>query len=202
MPSDKEILLKGASMLGLTLSLDQADRLLNYLNLLSKWNKLHNITSINNHSEAIKKHLLDSLSIINFIKPGRILDVGSGAGLPAIVIAILREDVNVVSIDSVGKKCRFMENAKYNLDIKNFGVINQRVEVYETEECFDQIVTRAFASVSKTISLTSHLICRSGEYLFMKGKAGEESIPPDSKLNEVAIPFSNFERCIIQVNAN
>ena len=103
--AERQILTEGASQLGLTISQQKIEQLVNYLDLLLKWNKVHNLTAIDNRSEGVKKHLLDSLSVLSFVKKGTILDVGSGAGLPGIVIALMRDDVNVTSIDSVGKKC-------------------------------------------------------------------------------------------------
>jgi len=200
--AERQILTEGASQLGLTISQQKIEQLVNYLDLLLKWNKVHNLTAIDNRSEGVKKHILDSLSVLSFVKKGTILDVGSGAGLPGIVIALMRDDVNVTSIDSVGKKCRFMEHAKINLDVKNFNVVNDRVEIYKTEECFNQIVSRAFATFEDTKKLTAHLICSEGEYLFMKGKHYKmESISEDFIENKVNVPFVSEERFIIQMKA-
>ena len=196
----QHLLIDGSSQLGLNLSTDQLDSLLGYLELMLKWNKARNLTAIHSYSEGIKKHLLDSLSILSFIKKGKILDVGSGAGLPGIVIALMRDDVDVTSIDSVGKKCRFMEHARLDLNLTNFNVVNDRVEIYKTNECFNQIVSRAFASFEDTKKLTSHLICPEGEYLFMKGKHYKmESISVDFIENKVNVPFVSEERFIIQM---
>jgi len=199
---EHQILTEGASQLGLTISQQKIEQLVNYLELLLKWNKVHNLTAIDNPSEGVKKHLLDSLSVLSFIKKGKILDVGSGAGLPGIVIALMRDDVSVTSIDSVGKKCRFMEHAKLNLGLENFNVVNDRVEAYNTNECFNQIVSRAFATFEDTKKLTAHLICPEGEYLFMKGKHYKmESISEDFIENKVNVPFVSEERFIIQMKA-
>jgi len=199
---DCQILKEGASQLGLTISHKKIEQLVNYLDLLLKWNKVHNLTAIDNLSEGVKKHLLDSLSVLSFIKKGTILDVGSGAGLPGIVIALMRDDVAVTSIDSVGKKCRFMEHARLNLGLGNFNVVNDRVEIYETKECFNQIVSRAFATFEDTKKLTSHLICPEGEYLFMKGKHYKmETMSDDYIESKINVPFVSEERYIIQMKA-
>jgi 16S rRNA (guanine527-N7)-methyltransferase len=202
MQKHKDLLIEGSTKLGIELSVEKIEKLLHYLELIIKWNKVHNLTAIDNRSEGVKKHILDSLSVLSFVKKGTILDVGSGAGLPGIVIALMRDDVNVTSIDSVGKKCRFMEHAKINLDVKNFNVVNDRVEIYKTEECFNQIVSRAFATFEDTKKLTAHLICPEGEYLFMKGKHYKmESISEDFIENKVNVPFVSEERFIIQMKA-
>ena len=202
MQKHKDLLIEGITKLGIELSVEKIEKLLHYLELIIKWNKVHNLTAIDDPSEGVKKHLLDSLSILSFIKKGRILDVGSGAGLPGIVIALMRDDVGVTSIDSVGKKCRFMEHARLDLNLINFNVVNDRVEIYNTNECFNQIVSRAFATFKDTKKLTAHLICPEGEYLFMKGKHYKmESISEDFIENKVNVPFVSEERFIIQMKA-
>jgi len=202
MQKHKDLLIEGSTKLGIELSVEKIEKLLHYLELIIKWNKVHNLTAIDDPSEGVKKHLLDSLSILSFIKKGRILDVGSGAGLPGIVIALMRDDVGVTSIDSVGKKCRFMEHARLDLNLINFNVVNDRVEIYNTNECFNQIVSRAFATFEDTKKLTAHLICPEGEYLFMKGKHYKmESISENFIENKVNVPFVSEERFIIQIKA-
>ncbi len=202
MQKHKDLLIEGSTKLGIELSVEKIEKLLHYLELIIKWNKVHNLTAIDDPSEGVKKHLLDSLSILSFIKKGRILDVGSGAGLPGIVIALMRDDVGVTSIDSVGKKCRFMEHARLELNLINFNVVNDRVQIYKANECFNQIVSRAFATFEDTKKLTAHLICREGEYLFMKGKHYKmESISEDFIENKVNVPFVSEERFIIQMKA-
>jgi 16S rRNA (guanine527-N7)-methyltransferase len=202
MQKHKDLLIEGSTKLGIELSVEKIEKLLHYLELIIKWNKVHNLTAIDDPSEGVKKHLLDSLSILSFIKKGRILDVGSGAGLPGIVIALMRDDLGVTSIDSVGKKCRFMEHARLELNLINFNVVNDRVEIYNTNECFNQIVSRAFATFKDTKKLTAHLICPEGEYLFMKGKHYKmESISEDFIENKVNVPFVSEERFIIQMKA-
>ena len=202
MQKHKDLLIEGSTKLGIELSVEKIEKLLHYLELIIKWNKVHNLTAIDDPSEGVKKHLLDSLSILSFIKKGKILDVGSGAGLPGIVIALMRDDIDVTSIDSVGKKCRFMEHARLDLNLINFNVVNDRVEIYNTNECFNQIVSRAFATFKDTKKLTAHLICHEGEYLFMKGKHYKmESISEDFIENKVNVPFVSEERFIIQMKA-
>ena len=202
MQKHKDLLIEGSTKLGIELSMEKIEKLLHYLELIIKWNKVHNLTAIDDPSEGVKKHLLDSLSILSFIKKGKILDVGSGAGLPGIVIALMRDDIDVTSLDSVGKKCRFMEHARLDLNLTNFNVVNDRVEIYKANECFNQIVSRAFATFEDTKKLTAHLICPEGEYLFMKGKHYKmESISEDFIENKVNVPFVSEERFIIQMKA-
>ena len=168
--NDKEKLLcDGAELMDIALTEFQIQQLLSYHSLISKWNKVYNLSAIRDPLESIKKHFLDSLSIISFIKDELLLDVGSGAGLPGIVIAIMKPKTKVFVIDSVGKKCRFMQTAKTELALTNLTVINSRVEDFVPKEPFSQITSRAFAGINETINKTQHLVSSDGRYLLMKG---------------------------------
>ncbi len=165
----RQTLLSGAEEMNLSLSELQCDKLLNYLKLMIKWNKTYNLSAIRDPQSGVKKHLLDSLSILPYIDNEPLLDVGAGAGLPGIVLAIMKPMLLVSVLDSVGKKCRFMQFAKTQLQLDNLSVINQRVENFKPVRCFGQITSRAFADVDKTLKLTRHLLCDNGRYLLMKG---------------------------------
>ena len=165
----ERLLCEGAELMDISLSDYQVDQLLAYHKLIEKWNQVYNLSAIRDPIESIKKHFLDSLSIVNFIQPGLLLDVGSGAGLPGIVIAIMKPKTKVFTIDSVGKKCRFMQTVKTELSLENLTVVNNRVENFNYEEPFQQIVSRAFSSGVDTIEKTRHLISSNGRYLLMKG---------------------------------
>jgi 16S rRNA (guanine527-N7)-methyltransferase len=172
------LLLGGAKKMNIKLDEEQLSKLLEYLTLITKWNKTYNLSAIRTMEEGVKKHLLDSLSIMPFIDKSPLLDVGAGAGLPGIVISIMRPELFVNVLDTVGKKCRFMQFVKSQLGLKNLTVLNERVEVFESQRCFGQITSRAFAKVNKTLKLTQHLLCDNGRYLLMKGaNIGQESLP-------------------------
>jgi len=198
----ERILCEGAELMSISISESQVQQLLSYHSLILKWNKVYNLSAIRDPLESIKKHFLDSLSILNFIKPGLLLDVGSGAGLPGIVIAIMKPKTKVFVIDSIGKKCRFMQNVKTELSLENLIVINSRVESFESEECFSQITTRAFADVSKTIELTKHLISNKGRYLLMKGDIiNEENIENiNTQLHLLKVPFVSDNRSLLEIH--
>ena len=165
----KKLLCEGAKTMDVSLNEEQVKQLLDYHALIHKWNKVYNLSAIRDPLESIKKHFLDSFSILEFIKPGLLLDVGSGAGLPGIIIAIMKPKTNVFVIDSVGKKCRFMQTVKTELGLENLTVINTRVESFNYPESFSQITSRAFASAIDTVNKTKHLIANDGRYLLMKG---------------------------------
>ncbi len=187
--NSETLLIKGASLMGIKLESEQISKLINYLELIIKWNKTYNLSAIRTMEQGIYKHLLDGLSVIAYIKDKPLLDVGSGAGLPGIVISIIRPELSVTVLDSVGKKCRFMQFAKTQLQLKNLNVVNNRVENYQVEFCFGQIISRAFSEVEKILKLTQHLLCDNGEYLLMKG-AGfqQETLPHGIDIQPLCVP--------------
>ena len=197
-----KLLCEGAEIMDLTLSEHQTDQLLAYHELIGKWNKVYNLSAIRDPIESIKKHFLDSLSIVPFIRPGLLLDVGSGAGLPGIVIAIMRSNTNVFTIDSVGKKCRFMQTVKTELSLDNLSVINDRVESFNYDESFPQIVSRAFSSTIDTIEKTRHLISSDGRYLLMKGdNLNKENLQKvNFKILSLRVPYVSDKRTLLEIN--
>ena len=201
--NDKEKLLcDGAELMDIALTEFQIQQLLSYHSLISKWNKVYNLSAIRDPLESIKKHFLDSLSIISFIKDELLLDVGSGAGLPGIVIAIMKPKTKVFVIDSVGKKCRFMQTAKTELSLTNLTVINSRVEDFVPKEPFSQITSRAFADTNETINKTQHLVSSDGRYLLMKGNnINEDDINNiNIKVHSLKVPFVSDNRSLLEIN--
>lgn len=167
----------GIAGLGLAIDMPTQRRLLDYLALIHKWNKVHNLTAIRDPEEMVTLHLLDSLSILPYlphpqasgVSSEHLLDVGSGAGLPGIVIALTRPDLRVTTLDSVGKKASFMRQAKAELKIDNLQVVGGRVEDFSPEQPFDVIVSRAFSEMDLFVRLTRHLLKAGGHWLAMKG---------------------------------
>jgi 16S rRNA (guanine527-N7)-methyltransferase len=140
-----------------------------YLALLQKWNKVYNLTAVRDPQEMLILHLLDSLSVLPYIQPGHLLDVGSGGGLPGLVIAITRPDVQVTTIDTVQKKTIFMRQVKAELGLSNVEVVHARVESYIPPFPFTQVISRAFSDIALFKQLTMHLMAPSGRWLAMKG---------------------------------
>lgn len=167
----------GIAGLGLAIDMTTQRRLLDYMALIHKWNKVHNLTAIRDPEEMVTLHLLDSLSILPYlphpqasgVSSEHLLDVGSGAGLPGIVIALTRPDLRVTTLDSVGKKASFMRQAKAELKIDNLQVVGGRVEDFSPEQPFDVIVSRAFSEMDLFVRLTRHLLKPGGHWLAMKG---------------------------------
>jgi len=154
----------------------QEVRLLDYLALIGKWNRTYNLTAIHEPERMLTHHLLDSLSILPMVATGPLLDVGSGAGLPGIPLAIARPDLNVTLLDSSQKRCGFMQQAAIELKLGNVTVVHARAEDFQPAEKFPQIVSRAFSDLSDFVKATRHLLAEDGEWLAMKGLYPDEEI--------------------------
>ncbi|WP_263081409.1 16S rRNA (guanine(527)-N(7))-methyltransferase RsmG [Endozoicomonas sp. Mp262] len=179
-----EQIYNGANELSLPLTEIQARSLGQYVELLAKWNKAYNLTAVREPDQMVSRHILDSLSIVPYIKGDNILDVGSGPGLPGIPLAIMYPEKRITTLDSNGKKTRFMTQAKIEMGLKNLTVVNTRVESYQPDHLFDGITSRAFSSLSDMVEGTKHLLADSGVYLAMKG------LYPEEELSELTQQFS------------
>ncbi len=166
----------GAKSLGLDLSATQADLLTHYVLLLDRWNKAYNLTAIRDPREMVFRHIIDSLSIVPHVTGNNILDVGSGPGLPGVVLAIMNPAGRYTTLDSNGKKTRFMLQAKFDLQLNNLEVVNARVEAFVAPQAFDTITSRAFTSLVNMVEGTKHLLSPSGVYLAMKGLYPDEEL--------------------------
>ena len=195
----------GLDTLGVTLSASARSSLLEYCELLIKWNKTFNLTSVDDPEQMISLHLLDSLAVLPFLPGGRVLDVGTGAGLPGIPLAIARPEQKFVLLDSNGKKTRFLVQASGQLGLENVEVVNQRVELYQAHELFDVIISRAFSSLGQFLSACNHLLSPGGQFLAMKGKLPEDELhdlPDGFQLEssvELKIPGLEAERRLLML---
>lgn len=169
-------LTNGAAELGIALSETQNRQLLDYLALLHKWNKAYNLTAVRDPDEMVSRHLLDSLSILPFVDGQHWLDVGSGGGMPGIILTIMRPDMHFMLLDSNGKKTRFLTQVKLELGLENLKVTQGRVEAFQTDTAFDGIVSRAFSSLADFTQMTRHLSHADTRWLAMKGHYPEEEL--------------------------
>lgn len=167
----------GIHKLGLEVTKEQQQTLLEYVALLQKWNKTYNLTAVREPGQMITHHILDSLAVIPHLWPGRWLDVGCGPGLPGLVIAIVRPEWNVELIDSNSKKTSFVQQAAIELKLNNTVVHCGRVEKWYVSQKYDGIISRAFSELSQFVGLTRHLINKHGGWVAMKGVLERENKP-------------------------
>ena len=205
MLDDKAQLEKGMQILGFENIPQIISKLLIYKELLIKWNNSFNLTSVKN-TEIVTHHFLDCLAVIPFIKSSTLLDVGTGAGLPGIVIAIVNPDIKVSLIDKVGKKITFIKRIIAELEIKNIETYHDRVELLTSEEKYDGIISRAFSNMEVFIKSTKHLIKRQGVWYGMKSKKilDDEMININDPwaLEKLDVPFLQAERYLVKVSSS
>jgi 16S rRNA (guanine527-N7)-methyltransferase len=190
--SPERLLVDGVKALGLQLPEEAMARLLHYVEELSKWNSAFNLTAVRAQDAMVTRHLLDSLAALPAVeqslaevamqtseasvRPKNLIDIGSGAGLPAIPFAIAHPEWSVFALDSNGKKARFMRHAQRILRIENLQVIEERSEMYQPEARFDIVISRAFASLVDFLRLTAHLGRPDSQWLAMKGRLDSEEV--------------------------
>lgn len=179
-------------------------KLVEYISLLDRWNQTYNLTSVRNPENMITRHILDSLAIKPYLQGKFILDVGTGAGLPGIPLALTNPDCEFYLLDSNGKKIRFVTQAISTLQLTNVQVIQSRVENFTPEICFDTIVSRAFSSIAEFLKLTQHLCCKDGCWLAMKGEYPSAELAELSKeylvnVYDLKIPGLDAKRHIVKI---
>lgn len=178
-----------------------------YLDLLERWNRAYNLTGIRDHNRMITHHILDSLSVLPFLHGDRCLDVGTGAGLPGLVLALATPGKQWTLLDSNNKKVRFVRHAIQELNICNIEAVCSRVENYNTDKPFATVITRAFGSLAKFYLLSCHLLAPGGKLLAMKGKdISEELAELDQEMVNVHIyPLEvrgiTEQRLLVEINA-
>lgn len=182
-------LLDGLHTLDLALPGGAVQQLLDYVALLSRWNRAFNLTSVRDPDQMVTRHLLDSLAALPWLRGSRIVDVGTGAGLPGIPLAIANPERQFVLLDSNGKKTRFVTQAVADLGLANVRVARSRAEQYRADPGFDCAISRAFASVGELVTQAGQLCVPGGRILAMKGvypMAELDNVPPGFELVEVA----------------
>lgn len=205
----RQVLEQALSDLGLTLQAGVVSALLSYLDLIQKWTKVYNLTAVRDPGEMLTHHVLDSLAVIpplrrqlaGKISPVRLLDVGSGAGLPGVVVAICCPDVTVHCVDTVGKKAAFIQQVAASLKLPNLRGVHARVE--SLTEKFDVVSSRAFASLADFTNLSGGALAEQGVWLAMKGKHPSEEIIALSAgvevfhVEQLVVPGLDADRCIV-----
>ncbi|HYP68838.1 MAG TPA: 16S rRNA (guanine(527)-N(7))-methyltransferase RsmG [Thiobacillaceae bacterium] len=203
-----EILAEGAGKLALNLPSATQDKILAFLQLLARWNRVYNLTARRSPQEWMTHHVLDSLSVLPHVRGPLLLDVGSGAGLPGLILAMARPDWRVVSVETVDKKASFQRQAVAELGLANVQVEACRVEELALSDRSDTVISRAFSSLGEFVNLTRDLLKPGGEWAAMKGRVPLEEItalPEDVKVSRVLalkVPGLNAERCIVFIEQN
>lgn len=206
--SERSLLLEGLNEIGITPSDQQIDLLMQYLGLFIKWNKAYNLSAIRDPMAMVTLHLLDSLSVAPYFadKPAiRVLDVGTGGGLPGIPLAIMYPHMAFTLLDSAGKKMRFLFQVANELGLTNVQVQNMRVEKFQPVDKFDIIISRAFASIRDFVTGAAHLRAEHGAFWAMKGQNPVDELSEMGKHYIVAgshrlvVPGLDAERCLIQL---
>ena len=205
---------EGLALLGLTVSSENQKKIIDYVNLMIKWNRAYNLTSVREPSEILTRHIFDSLAAGAHLHGENIIDVGSGAGLPGIPLALAYPDKQFTLLDSNGKKARFLFHVQHALDIPNVFVVNERVEGYQKFNDlkpgarlrrFDTIISRAFSSLRDMLYNTEHLCETEGMFLAMKGVyplTELHELPAEFNLHEVLkldVPFLSGERHLVKI---
>ena len=165
----EQSIIEGSERLNIPLPVDASRRLTNYLTLLERWNRAYNLTAVRDPAAMVVRHLLDSLSILPWLQGPNVLDVGSGAGLPGLPLAITRPDCAFCLLDSNGKRTRFLIQAVAELQLPNVSVVRSRVEDYQPASLFNSVVSRAFATVADMAANAGRLCAPDGRLLAMKG---------------------------------
>ncbi len=177
----------------LTLSPSQVQQLVDYVGLLDKWNKAYNLTSVRDPNEMVIKHIMDSVVVAPHLKGQHYIDVGTGPGLPGIVLAIARPDINFVLLDSLGKRVRFLTQVVHSLKLTNVKPVQSRVEAYHDGIPFDGVLSRAFASLTDMVNWCHHLIDEHGDFLALKG------VFPEDEIQQLPVQFTYQDKVVLTV---
>jgi 16S rRNA (guanine527-N7)-methyltransferase len=185
---------------------EQKLKLVKYVELLDKWNKAYNLTSVREPAQMMVKHILDALVVAPHINGKNYIDVGTGPGLPGIVLAIALPDTQFILLDSLGKRVRFLTQVKHELGLSNVTPVQSRVEEYQAPVKLDGVLSRAFASIQDMVQWCEHLIDDSGKFIALKGQYPDEelaSLPEHIKFEEniiLEVPGLDAQRHLIILN--
>jgi 16S rRNA (guanine527-N7)-methyltransferase len=197
----------GASQLGLDLTPEIQKKLLDYIGLLQKWNRVYNLTAVSQTEQMVSHHLLDSLAVLPHLQGTSWLDVGCGAGIPGLVLAIARPQWRFALLDSNSKKTGFVQQAVIDLRLHNVSVHCARVENWQPEERYDGIISRAFANIADFTNATRHLLASRGRWVAMKGEPAQDELqqlPAGIEIEQIIplkVPELDAARCLVVLKA-
>jgi len=181
--SPEAILRDGLAALSVTLDEQQIGLLLQFLDLLLKWNNAYNLTAVTDREDMVRRHLLDSLAIVPFLQGERFIDVGTGPGLPGVPLAIALPHCHFTLLDSNGKRVRFLFQVKVALGLTNIEEVHGRAETFEPHTAYAGVISRAFSSIGDMVTKTAHMLGDSGVFYAMKGRY------PDKELRDLEKPY-------------
>ncbi|EJY6413008.1 16S rRNA (guanine(527)-N(7))-methyltransferase RsmG [Salmonella enterica] len=193
---------------GISLTDHQKTLLVAYVDMLHKWNKAYNLTSVRDPNEMLVRHILDSIVVAPYLQGQRFIDVGTGPGLPGIPLAIVLPDAHFTLLDSLGKRVRFLRQVQHELKLENITPVQSRVEDYPSEPPFDGVISRAFASLNDMVSWCHHLPGEKGRFYALKGQLpGDEiaSLPDNFSVESVEklhVPQLEGERHLVIIKSN
>ncbi|EAB8329960.1 16S rRNA (guanine(527)-N(7))-methyltransferase RsmG [Salmonella enterica] len=193
---------------GISLTDHQKMLLVAYVDMLHKWNKAYNLTSVRDPNEMLVRHILDSIVVAPYLQGQRFIDVGTGPGLPGIPLAIVLPDAHFTLLDSLGKRVRFLRQVQHELKLENITPVQSRVEAYPSEPPFDGVISRAFASLNDMVSWCHHLPGEKGRFYALKGQLpGDEiaSLPDNFSVESVEklrVPQLEGERHLVIIKSN
>ncbi|MCW8108880.1 16S rRNA (guanine(527)-N(7))-methyltransferase RsmG [Alteromonas ponticola] len=195
----------GIDRLGFAISDEHQQTLLDFLAMLVKWNKAYNLTSVRDPQQMLQKHILDSLSVMPFVRGKRVIDVGTGPGLPGIPLAIVLPHVEFDLLDSLGKRVRFMKQVAHECKLKNIHPLQSRVEAHQPDFYYDIVMSRAFASLKDMLHWCQHLVDFEGRFLALKGQYPQQEIDEVSNyyhiesVTELSVPDLIGERHLVTI---
>ncbi|EBZ6207990.1 16S rRNA (guanine(527)-N(7))-methyltransferase RsmG [Salmonella enterica subsp. enterica serovar Ruiru] len=193
---------------GISLTDHQKTLLVAYVDMLHKWNKAYNLTSVRDPNEMLVRHILDSIVVAPYLQGQRFIDVGTGPGLPGIPLAIVLPDAHFTLLDSLGKRVRFLRQVQHELKLENITPVQSRVEAYPSEPPFDGVISRAFASLNDMVSWCHHLPGEKGRFYALKGQLPEDEIAslPDNfsveSVEKLRVPQLEGERHLVIIKSN
>ena len=193
---------------GISLTDHQKNQLVAYVDMLNKWNKAYNLTSVRDPNEMLIRHILDSIVVAPYLQGERFIDVGTGPGLPGIPLSIVRPECQFTLLDSLGKRVRFLRQVQHELKINNIEPVQSRVEAFPSEPPFDGVISRAFASLNDMVSWCKHLPAQEGRFYALKGLVPEDEIAQlpvgyvVESIVKLKVPQLDGERHLVIIKAN
>ena len=193
---------------GISLTDHQKNQLVAYVDMLNKWNKAYNLTSVRDPNEMLIRHILDSIVVAPHLRGERFIDVGSGPGLPGIPLSIVRPECHFTLLDSLGKRVRFLRQVQHELKLENIEPVQSRVEAFPSEPPFDGVISRAFASLNDMVSWCKHLPAQDGRFYALKGLVPDDEIaqlPAGYSVESIAklqVPQLDGERHLVVIKPN